>query len=143
MNCPHHCEIYKTEPRSYRDLPVRLAEFGTGVPLRAERRAARPDARARLYQDDAHIFCRPDQVKDEFKKVIDIVLYVLKALDFPRLHGPISLRDPENKTKYIGSDENWSGQKPANQEAAAEIGLNTEPSWGDAAIYGAPKLDFM
>jgi threonyl-tRNA synthetase len=142
MNCPHHCEIYKTEPRSYRDLPVRLAEFGT-VYRYEQSGELHGLTRVRGFtQDDAHIFCRPDQVKEEFMKVIDIVLYVLKALDFPDFTAQISLRDPENKTKYIGSDENWVKAETAIQEAALEKGLNTVTEYGEAAFYG-PKLDFM
>ena len=142
MNCPHHCEIYKTKPRSYRDLPVRLAEFGT-VYRYEQSGELHGLTRVRGFtQDDAHIFCRPDQVKEEFLKVIDIVLYVLKALDFPDFTAQISLRDPENKTKYIGSDENWARAESAIQEAAAEKGLNTVTELGEAAFYG-PKLDFM
>jgi len=142
MNCPHHCEIYKTEPRSYRDLPVRLAEFGT-VYRYEQSGELHGLTRVRGFtQDDAHIFCRPDQVKEEFLKVIDIVLYVLKALDFPEFTAQISLRDPENKTKYIGSDENWARAEQAIIEAAAEKGLTTVTELGEAAFYG-PKLDFM
>ncbi|MBH8557142.1 threonine--tRNA ligase [Hymenobacter negativus] len=142
MNCPHHCEIYKTEPRSYRDLPVRLAEFGT-VYRYEQSGELHGLTRVRGFtQDDAHIFCRPDQVKEEFMKVIDIVLYVLKALDFPDFTAQISLRDPDNKTKYIGSDENWEKAESAIQEAALEKGLNTVTEYGEAAFYG-PKLDFM
>ncbi|GAB3722353.1 threonine--tRNA ligase [Hymenobacter agri] len=142
MNCPHHCEIYKTEPRSYRDLPVRLAEFGT-VYRYEQSGELHGLTRVRGFtQDDAHIFCRPDQVKEEFTKVIDIVLYVLKALDFPDFTAQISLRDPDNKTKYIGSDENWEKAETAIQEAALEKGLNTVTEYGEAAFYG-PKLDFM
>jgi len=142
MNCPHHCEIYKSEPRSYRDLPVRLAEFGT-VYRYEQSGELHGLTRVRGFtQDDAHIFCRPDQVKEEFTKVIDIVLYVLKALDFPDFTAQISLRDPENKTKYIGSDENWAKAEAAIQEAALEKGLNTVTEYGEAAFYG-PKLDFM
>jgi threonyl-tRNA synthetase len=142
MNCPHHCEIYKTEPRSYRDLPVRLAEFGT-VYRYEQSGELHGLTRVRGFtQDDAHIFCRPDQVKEEFTKVIDIVLYVLKALDFPDFTAQISLRDPENKAKYIGSDENWEKAESAIQEAALEKGLNTVTEYGEAAFYG-PKLDFM
>ncbi|GAB3846403.1 threonine--tRNA ligase [Hymenobacter terrigena] len=142
MNCPHHCEIYKTEPRSYRDLPVRLAEFGT-VYRYEQSGELHGLTRVRGFtQDDAHIFCRPDQVKEEFMNVIDIVLYVLKALDFPDFTAQISLRDPENKTKYIGSDENWEKAESAIQEAALEKGLNTVTEYGEAAFYG-PKLDFM
>jgi len=142
MNCPHHCEIYKTEPRSYRDLPVRLAEFGT-VYRYEQSGELHGLTRVRGFtQDDAHIFCRPDQVLEEFTKVIDIVLYVLKALDFPDFTAQISLRDPENKIKYIGSDENWEKAEAAIQQAALEKGLNTVTEYGEAAFYG-PKLDFM
>jgi threonyl-tRNA synthetase len=142
MNCPHHCEIYKTEPRSYRDLPVRLAEFGT-VYRYEQSGELHGLTRVRGFtQDDAHLFCRPDQVKEEFMKVIDIVLYVLKALDFHDFTAQISLRDPENKTKYIGTDENWALAESAIIEAAAEKGLTTSTELGEAAFYG-PKLDFM
>ncbi|QNH60481.1 threonine--tRNA ligase [Hymenobacter sediminicola] len=142
MNCPHHCEIYKTKPRSYRDLPVRFAEFGT-VYRYEQSGELHGLTRVRGFtQDDAHIFCRPDQVKEEFLKVIDIVLYVLKALDFPDFTAQISLRDPENKAKYIGSDENWEKAERAIIEAAAEKGLTTVTELGEAAFYG-PKLDFM
>ncbi|RSK45219.1 threonine--tRNA ligase [Hymenobacter rigui] len=142
MNCPHHCEIYKTKPRSYRDLPVRLAEFGT-VYRYEQSGELHGLTRVRGFtQDDAHIFCRPDQVKEEFMKVIDIVLYVLRALDFPDFTAQISLRDPENKTKYIGTDENWAKAEQAIIEAATEKGLNTVTELGEAAFYG-PKLDFM
>ncbi len=142
MNCPHHCEIYKTEPRSYRDLPVRYAEFGT-VYRYEQSGELHGLTRVRGFtQDDAHIFCRPDQVKEEFKKVIDLVQYVLKALDFQDYTAQISLRDPDNKTKYIGSDENWALAEAAIQEAAAEKQLTTVTEYGEAAFYG-PKLDFM
>ncbi|MCA8830142.1 threonine--tRNA ligase [Hymenobacter pini] len=142
MNCPHHCEIYKSKPRSYRDLPVRLAEFGT-VYRYEQSGELHGLTRVRGFtQDDAHIFCRPDQVKEEFTKVIDIVLYVLRALDFPDFTAQISLRDPENKAKYIGTDENWAKAEQAIIEAAAEKGLNTVTELGEAAFYG-PKLDFM
>ena len=142
MNCPHHCEIYKTEPRSYRDLPVRYAEFGT-VYRYEQSGELHGLTRVRGFtQDDAHLFCRPDQVKEEFKKVIDIVLYVLRALDFQNFTAQISLRDPDNKTKYIGSDENWNLAEAAIIEAAAEKGLTTTTELGEAAFYG-PKLDFM
>ena len=142
MNCPHHCEIYKTEPRSYRDLPVRYAEFGT-VYRYEQSGELHGLTRVRGFtQDDAHLFCRPDQVKDEFMKVIDIVLYVLKALDFHDFTAQISLRDPDNKTKYIGTDENWALAESAIIEAAAEKGLITTTELGEAAFYG-PKLDFM
>ena len=142
MNCPHHCEIYKTKPRSYRDLPLRLAEFGT-VYRYEQSGELHGLTRVRGFtQDDAHIFCRPDQVKDEFIKVIDLVLYVFRALGFEDYTAQISLRDPENKAKYIGSDENWALAESAIQEAAAEKGLRTVTELGEAAFYG-PKLDFM
>src|SRR6195952_2502370 len=142
MNCPHHCEIYKTKPRSYKDLPVRLAEFGT-VYRYEQSGELHGLTRVRGFtQDDAHLFCRPDQVKEEFKKVIDLVQYVLKALDFTEYTAQISLRDPENKAKYIGSDENWALAETAIIEASAEKGLNTVVELGEAAFYG-PKLDFM
>lgn len=142
MNCPHHCEIYKTKPRSYRDLPIRLAEFGT-VYRYEQSGELHGLTRVRGFtQDDAHIFCRPDQVKEEFIKVIDLVLYVFKALGFENFTAQISLRDPENKAKYIGSDENWALAESAIQEAAAEKGLTTVTELGEAAFYG-PKLDFM
>ena len=142
MNCPHHCEIYRTKPRSYRDLPVRLAEFGT-VYRYEQSGELHGLTRVRGFtQDDAHIFCRPDQVVDEFKKVVDLVLYVLRALDFPDFTAQISLRDPENKAKYIGSDENWAIAEGAIIQAAAEKGLTTVTELGEAAFYG-PKLDFM
>jgi threonyl-tRNA synthetase len=142
MNCPHHCEIYKTSPRSYKDLPLRFSEFGT-VYRYEQHGELHGLTRVRGFtQDDAHLFCRPDQVKDEFCKVIDIVLYVLKALDFPEFTAQISLRDPENKSKYIGSDENWEKAEQAIIEAAAEKGLKTTVVLGEAAFYG-PKLDFM
>ncbi|TGE13400.1 threonine--tRNA ligase [Hymenobacter elongatus] len=142
MNCPHHCEIYKTKPRSYRDLPIRLAEFGT-VYRYEQSGELHGLTRVRGFtQDDAHIFCRPDQVKQEFIKVIDLVLYVFSSLGFEDYTAQISLRDPENKAKYIGSDENWLLAETAIQEAAAEKGLRTVTELGEAAFYG-PKLDFM
>ncbi len=142
MNCPHHCEIYKVTPKSYKDLPVRYAEFGT-VYRYEQAGELHGLTRVRGFtQDDAHLFCRPDQVKEEFCKVIDLVLYVLKALDFPTFTAQISLRDPENKTKYIGSDENWALAESAIIESAKEKGLNTVIEYGEAAFYG-PKLDFM
>ncbi|WP_461452246.1 threonine--tRNA ligase [Mucilaginibacter sp.] len=142
MNCPHHCEIYKTKPRSYKDLPVRLAEFGT-VYRYEQSGELHGLTRVRGFtQDDAHLFCRPDQVKEEFKKVIDLVLYVFKALGFDNYTAQISLRDPENKAKYIGTDENWALAENAIIEAAEEKGLNTVVELGEAAFYG-PKLDFM
>ncbi len=142
MNCPHHCEIYKASPKSYKDLPVRLAEFGT-VYRYEQAGELHGLTRVRGFtQDDAHLFCRPDQVKEEFCKVIDLVLYVFKALDFKDYTAQISLRDPENKTKYIGSDENWALAEAAIVESAAEKGLKTVVELGEAAFYG-PKLDFM
>lgn len=142
MNCPHHCEIYKFKPRSYKDLPIRLAEFGT-VYRYEQSGELHGLTRVRGFtQDDAHIFCRPDQVKDEFKKVIDLVLYVFKALGFENYTAQISLRDPAKKAKYIGSDENWHLSETAIIEAAEEKGLNTVTVLGEAAFYG-PKLDFM
>ncbi|QEK51540.1 threonine--tRNA ligase [Pedobacter aquae] len=142
MNCPHHCEIYKSKPRSYKDLPVRLAEFGT-VYRYEQSGELHGLTRVRGFtQDDAHLFCRPDQVKEEFKKVIDLVLYVFKALGFENYTAQVSLRDPENKTKYIGSDENWHLAEQAIIEAAEEKGLPTVVELGEAAFYG-PKLDFM
>ena len=142
MNCPHHCEIYKTRPRSYKELPVRLAEFGT-VYRYEQSGELHGLTRVRGFtQDDAHIFCRPDQVKDEFIKVIDLVLYVFKALGFEDYTAQISLRDPENKAKYIGADEAWDKAERAIIEAAEEKGLRTVTELGEAAFYG-PKLDFM
>jgi threonyl-tRNA synthetase len=142
MNCPHHCEIYKVKPRSYRDLPVRLAEFGT-VYRYEQSGELHGLTRVRGFtQDDAHIFCTPDQVKDEFKGVLDIVMLIFKALDFKDFIVQISLRDPENKDKYIGSDENWEKAERAIQEVAEERGLNTVIELGEAAFYG-PKMDFM
>ena len=142
MNCPHHCEIYKTKPRSYKDLPVRYAEFGT-VYRYEQSGELHGLTRVRGFtQDDAHLFCRPDQVKEEFKKVIDLVLYVFTALGFENYTAQVSLRDPENKSKYIGSDENWALAEASIIEAAAEKGLKTVVEYGEAAFYG-PKLDFM
>lgn len=142
MNCPHHCEIYKASPKSYKDLPVRLAEFGT-VYRYEQSGELHGLTRVRGFtQDDAHLFCRPDQVEEEFKKVIDLVLYVFKALDFTEYTAQISLRDKENHSKYIGSAENWEKAEKAIMQAAAEKGLNTVIEYGEAAFYG-PKLDFM
>ncbi|RKR82537.1 threonyl-tRNA synthetase [Mucilaginibacter gracilis] len=142
MNCPHHCEIYKTKPRSYKDLPVRFAEFGT-VYRYEQSGELHGLTRVRGFtQDDAHLFCRPDQVKEEFKKVIDLVLYVFNALGFDNFTAQVSLRDPENKAKYIGTDENWAIAESAIIESAAEKGLPTVQVTGEAAFYG-PKLDFM
>jgi threonyl-tRNA synthetase len=142
MNCPHHCEIYKFKPRSYRDLPIRLAEFGT-VYRYEQSGELHGLTRVRGFtQDDAHLFVRPDQVKDEFIKVIDLVLYVFNALGFENYTAQISLRDKENRSKYIGTDENWTKAENAIIEAAAEKGLKTVIEYGEAAFYG-PKLDFM
>lgn len=142
MNCPHHCEIYKSSPKSYKDLPQRYAEFGT-VYRYEQKGELHGLTRVRGFtQDDAHLFCRPDQVKEEFLKVIDLVLYVFNALDFKEYTAQISLRDPENKTKYIGTDENWALAEKAIIESAAEKGLKTVTELGEAAFYG-PKLDFM
>ncbi len=142
MNCPHHCEIYKTKPRSYKDMPLRLAEFGT-VYRYEQSGELHGLTRVRGFtQDDAHIFCRPDQLKEEFCKVIDIVLYIFKTLDFNDFTAQVSLRDPNNTEKYIGSDENWEKAEQAIIEAAAEKGLKTVVETGEAAFYG-PKLDFM
>ncbi len=142
MNCPHHCEIYNAEPRSYRDLPLRLAEFGT-VYRYEQSGELHGLTRVRGFtQDDAHIFCRPDQVKDEFVKVIDLVLYVFKSLDFTDFRAQVSLRSKDDRSKYIGSDENWEKAESAIVEAAAERGLKTAVEYGEAAFYG-PKLDFM
>lgn len=142
MNCPHHCEIYKYKPRSYKDLPVRYAEFGT-VYRYEQSGELHGLTRVRGFtQDDAHIFCRPDQVKEEFIKVIDLVLYVFKALGFNEYTAQISLRDPMNKEKYMGGDEAWDKAESAIIEAAEEKGLETVTVLGEAAFYG-PKLDFM
>ena len=142
MNCPHHCEIYKTKSRSYRDLPLRLAEFGT-VYRYEQSGELHGLTRVRGFtQDDAHIFCRPDQVEDEFMKVIDLVIYVFKALGFDNYSAQISLRDPENKEKYIGKDEDWDKAEASIIKSAAAKGLPTVIELGEAAFYG-PKLDFM
>ncbi len=142
MNCPHHCEIFKFKPRSYKDLPVRLAEFGT-VYRYEQSGELHGLTRVRGFtQDDAHIFCRPDQLKEEFIKVIDIVLYIFKTLNFDDFIAQISLRDPNNKEKYIGSDENWEKAESAIVEACNEKGMETVVELGEAAFYG-PKLDFM
>ncbi len=142
MNCPHHCEIFKTKQYSYKDLPVRLAEFGT-VYRYEQSGELHGLTRVRGFtQDDAHIFCRPDQVKEEFIKVIDIVLHIFKALDFKEFSAQISLRDPNLKEKYIGSDENWQKAEQAIIEATSEKGLEATIEIGEAAFYG-PKLDFM
>jgi len=142
MNCPHHCEIYKTSPRSYKDLPLRLAEFGT-VYRYEQHGELHGLTRVRGFtQDDAHLFCMPNQVKDEFKKVIDMVLYVLDALSFTDFTAQISLRDKVDRSKYIGSEANWELAEQAIIEASAEKGLITVIEYGEAAFYG-PKLDFM
>jgi len=142
MNCPHHCELYAFKPRSYKDLPVRMAEFGT-VYRYEQSGELHGLTRVRGFtQDDAHIFCRPDQLKDEFKKVIDIIFIIFKALNFENYTAQISLRDPDKPEKYIGSSENWDKAEQAIIEAAAEKGLETVTIRGEAAFYG-PKLDFM
>ncbi|MDD6778386.1 MAG: threonine--tRNA ligase [Bacteroidales bacterium] len=142
MNCPHHCEIYKTSPRSYKDLPLRFAEFGT-VYRYEQSGELHGLTRVRGFtQDDAHLFCTPDQLKDEFLKVMDIIFYIFKALDFKNFEAQISLRDPNNKEKYVGTDENWEKAERAIIEACAEKGLNARTELGEAAFYG-PKLDFM
>ena len=142
MNCPHHCEIYKLKPRSYRDLPIRLAEFGT-VYRYEQSGELHGLTRVRGFtQDDAHIFCRPDQVKEEFIKVIDLVLHVFNSLGFENYTAQVSLRDPANKQKYIGEDHLWDKAEREIQEAADEKGLKTVSVQGEAAFYG-PKLDFM
>ncbi|NLR77778.1 threonine--tRNA ligase [Chitinophaga eiseniae] len=142
MNCPHHCELYKVTPKSYKDLPVRFAEFGT-VYRYEQHGELHGLTRVRGFtQDDAHLFCRPDQVKAEFQKVIDLVMYVFNSLSFTDFTAQISLRDKEDRSKYIGSEENWELAEQAIIESAAEKGLNTVVEYGEAAFYG-PKLDFM
>jgi threonyl-tRNA synthetase len=142
MNCPHHCEIYKVKPRSYKDLPLRLAEFGT-VYRYEQSGELHGLTRVRCFtQDDAHIFCRPDQIKEEFIKVIDIVFHIFKTLNFADFTAQISLRDQNDREKYIGSDENWEKAENAIIEATKEKGMNTTIEYGEAAFYG-PKLDFM
>ena len=142
MNCPHHCEIYRSKPRSYKDLPLRFAEFGT-VYRYEQSGELHGLTRVRCFtQDDAHLFCRPDQLKEEFCKVIDIILYVFKTLNFSEYIAQVSLRDPVHREKYIGSDENWAKAEQAIIDAAAEKGLKTVVEYGEAAFYG-PKLDFM
>ncbi len=142
MNCPHHCEIFKSRPRSYKDLPIRYAEFGT-VYRYEQSGELHGLTRVRGFtQDDAHLFCRPDQVKEEFIKVIDLVLKVFKALDLNEYEAQISLRDKEDRAKYIGSEENWEKAEQAIIDAAADKGLKTFIEYGEAAFYG-PKLDFM
>ncbi len=142
MNCPHHCEIFNAEPRSYRDLPLRLAEFGTVYRFEQTGELHGLTRVRGFTQDDAHIFCTNDQVKEEVGKVIDLVLYIFKTLDFPDFLAQVSLRDPNNPSKYIGSDENWEKAERAIQEVAQEKGLKTVVEYGEAAFYG-PKLDFM
>ena len=142
MNCPHHCEIYASQPRSYKDLPLRIAEFGT-VYRYEQSGELHGLTRVRSFtQDDAHLFCRPDQVKEEFKRVMDIIFIVFKALDFPEYEAQISLRDPNDKEKYIGSDEVWAEAEQAIVDACKEKGLKATVEYGAAAFYG-PKLDFM
>ncbi|MCQ2160911.1 MAG: threonine--tRNA ligase [Bacteroidales bacterium] len=142
MNCPHHCEIFRSSPRSYKDLPLRFAEFGT-VYRYEQSGELHGLTRVRSFtQDDAHLFCRPDQVQEEFEKVIDIILYVFKTLNFDNYLAQVSLRDPNNPSKYIGSDENWAKAEQGIIDAAANKGLKTVVEYGEAAFYG-PKLDFM
>ncbi len=142
MNCPHHCEIFRSAPRSYRDLPLRMAEFGT-VYRYEQSGELHGLTRVRSFtQDDAHMFVTPDQLKGEFEKVIELILYVFKIFKFDKYTAQVSLRDPNNKTKYIGSDENWEKAENAIIEAAAEMGLKTVVEYGEAAFYD-PKLDFM
>ena len=142
MNCPHHCEIFRALPRSYRDLPLRLAEFGT-VYRYEQSGELHGLTRVRGFtQDDAHIYCAPDQIKGEFLKVMDIIFYIFKALKFENFEAQISLRDPNNKEKYIGSDENWHLAEQAIIDACEEKGLKARKEYGEAAFYG-PKLDFM
>ena len=142
MNCPHHCEIYRSKPHSYKDLPIRLAEFGT-VYRYEQSGELHGLTRVRGFtQDDAHIYCRPDQLKEEFCKVIDIVLYIFKTLNFDEYIAQVSLRDKNDRSKYIGTDENWEKAEQAIIEAAREKGLKTIVEYGEAAFYG-PKLDFM
>jgi threonyl-tRNA synthetase len=142
MNCPHHCEIYKSKPHSYKDLPMRMAEFGTVYRYEMSGELHGLTRVRGFTQDDAHIFCRPDQLKDEFKKVIDIIFIIFKALNFENYNAQISLRDPNNPQKYIGTSENWDKAEQAIIEACQEKGLNTNTVMGEAAFYG-PKLDFM
>ncbi|MBO7117522.1 MAG: threonine--tRNA ligase [Bacteroidales bacterium] len=142
MNCPHHCEIFRSSPRSYRDLPLRFAEFGT-VYRYEQSGELHGLTRVRGFtQDDAHLFCRPDQLQEEFEKVIDLILYVFRTLKMKDYMAQVSLRDPDNKEKYIGSDENWAKAEQAIIDAAAKKGLKTVVEKGEAAFYG-PKLDFM
>ena len=142
MNCPHHCMIFKNKPRSYKDLPFRCAEFGT-VYRYEQSGELHGLTRVRSFtQDDAHIFCRPDQVKEEFIRVMEIIEIIFKALNFQNFEAQISLRDPNDHEKYVGTDENWAKAEAAIQEACAEKGLPAHVEYGEAAFYG-PKLDFM
>ncbi|MCL1868227.1 MAG: threonine--tRNA ligase, partial [Paludibacter sp.] len=142
MNCPHHCEIYKFKPHSYKDLPVRIAEFGT-VYRYEQSGELHGLTRVRSFtQDDAHIFCRPEQIKEEFKKVMEIIFIIFKALNFENFEAQISLRDKTNREKYIGSEENWEKAENAIIEVCQENGLTAKIEYGEAAFYG-PKLDFM
>lgn len=142
MNCPHHCEIYGHRPRSYKELPVRFAEFGT-VYRYEQSGELHGLTRVRGFtQDDAHIFCTPDQLKDEFLQVLDLTTFILKKMGYDNYTAQISLRDPDNKDKYIGSDENWEKAEAAIIEATKEVGMQTVTEYGEAAFYG-PKLDFM
>lgn len=142
MNCPHHCEIYRSEPRSYKDLPLRFSEFGT-VYRYEQSGELHGLTRVRCFtQDDAHLFVRPDQLKEEFEKVIDLILYVFGTFNFKNFTAQVSLRDPNHKEKYIGTDENWDRAEQGIIDAAAEKGLKTVVEYGEAAFYG-PKLDFM
>ena len=142
MNCPHHCMVYKNSPHSYKDLPLRVAEFGT-VYRYEQSGELHGLTRVRSFtQDDAHIFCRPDQVKDEFLRVMDIIAIIFKALDFKNFEAQISLRDPNDREKYVGSDEVWEKAERSIVEACQEKGLPAKIEYGEAAFYG-PKLDFM
>ena len=142
MNCPHHCEIYKSSPRSYRDLPIRFAEFGTVYRFEQSGELHGLTRVRGFTQDDAHIFCAPEQLQSEFEKVIDLVLYIFKTLDFKKFNAQISLRDPESPEKYIGSSENWDKAEDAIIDSANRKGIQTNIEYGEAAFYG-PKLDFM
>ncbi len=142
MNCPHHCEIFGYRPRSYRELPIRIAEFGTVYRYEMSGELHGLTRVRGFTQDDAHLFCTEDQIKDEFLGVLDLTRYVLAKMGFDKFTAQISLRDPENKTKYIGSEENWRKAEQAIIDAAAEVGLPTITAYGEAAFYG-PKLDFM
>ena len=142
MNCPHHCEIYRSKPHSYKDLPIRLAEFGT-VYRYEQSGELHGLTRVRGFtQDDAHIYCRPDQLKEEFCKVIDIVLYIFKTLDFDEYIAQVSLRDKNDRSKYIGTDENWEKAEAGHHRGGSGEGSEDHREYGEAAFYG-PKLDFM